>query len=298
MGWFDLFAKEHPAFVHVPLGLVVCLPIMMAAALRSRYPQTWRRMAFRVALLAEFLSLLTMASGLGWARQLALVPRDALLPVITSQGQTLQRILRLHELAAVAGWALGLVTLLLLRRSYHQPERKVWTLLGLAGTVAWASMWGLGGRLGGVLVFGDAQTNKAAAAAIEAHKADAEADLPVRALDYASLEPAQAIPFRSKGHGGRLARVWVTASGSDAYAQGRALPVGAYAVLTTVLDASGTPGPLFMREIKADGSQAFATYWGRVPEALRSESGGEEFLYRRSPDPALKACAQCHTGGR
>ncbi|WP_306597799.1 hypothetical protein [Geothrix sp. 21YS21S-2] len=289
---FEIFSREHPALVHVPLGMVVVLPVMMVAAHRSRYPQTWRRMAFRVALLALGGSLLTLLSGFYWARLLNLIPTGAFLPVVASQGQALQRILRTHELTALAGFGVGLLNLLLLRKSYHEPDRMRWTTACLAGTILWAGTWGYVGRLGGVMVFGSAETNKAAADAINAKKNDAEAELPVRALDYASLEPLQAAPFRSRAHGDRLARTWVTASGSDALAAGKALPVGAYAVMST--EAKGGPGPLFMREAKADGTQAFALYWPRIPEADRKDYGGEDFVYWRSPARGLETCAGCH----
>jgi hypothetical protein len=104
----------------------------------------------------------------------------------------------------------------------------------------------------------------------------------------------QAAPFKSKAHGGRLARTWVTDFGLDEFKAGQPLPISAYAVLATTLDAKGTPGPLYMREVKADGTQAFFYYWARVPEGDRKETGGEDFAYWRSPNPALDACARCH----
>jgi len=289
----DFLARKHPALVHVPLGLVVCLPIMVAAAFRSRYPQTWRRMAFRVAGLALALSLLTMASGLFWGRSLNLVPVSGWAPPPPAPGQAIQRILRSHEFWAATGWILGLATVAALRTSYRRPERPAWTGLALAIALAWAGAWGYVGKLGGVLVFGDEETNRAAAAALEAKKKDAEADLPIRALDYAGCEPGQAKAFVSRAHGGRLARTWAPASAIDAYLAGKPLPVAGYAVMSTV-DAQGDPGPLYFREVRKDGTQAFAFYWPRVPEGARKETGGEEAVYWRSPDPHLESCARCH----
>jgi hypothetical protein len=289
----DFLAREHPAFVHVPLGLVVCLPIMVAAAYRSRYPQTWRRMAFRVAFLALGLSILTMASGLFWARTLALVPPGGWMPAVTGAGQVIQRVLRNHEACAAAGWVLGAMALIVLRKSYHNPERWTWTTASLAVTLAWAGAWGYGGRIGGNLVFGDPETNKAAADARRTQRNDAEAEVPVRALDYASLEPLQARAFRSAAHGGLMARTWITASGIDAFRAGKPLPIGSYAAMSTQ-DAQGDPGPLYFRETKADGTQAFAYYWGRIPDAAKAAHGGEDSAYWRSPDPKVAACAGCH----
>ena len=289
----EFLAREHPALVHVPLGLVVCLPLMVAVSLRSREPGTWRRMTFRAGLVALGLSLVTSFSGLLWARLLSLIPAGALLPQVASQGQALQRTLRAHEGAAAAGFVLGCLCLLLLRKSYRQPGHKGWTALCLTGTLAWAGAWGYTGKLGGIMVFGNAATNKAAADLINAKKNDAEADLPIRALDYASLEPAQEAPFLSRGHDGRMARTWVTASGIDAFQARKPLPVGAYAVMSTS-GAKGEPGPLYMREVKADGTQAFAFYWPRVPEAARRDTAGEDFVYWRSPAKGVAGCVHCH----
>jgi len=162
----------------------------------------------------------------------------------------------------------------------------------------WVGCWVACGRIGGTLVFGDAETNRAAAAADLVRRGDAEADLPVRALDFASLEPTRDAPVRSPAHGGRWARIWVTASALDPYRKERSLPTGAYAVLTTSEDFKGRPspdpGPLYFLETRADGSKYAAFYWPRVPEARRKETGGEDFVYLRSPDPRLKGCLECH----
>jgi hypothetical protein len=291
---FVLFAKKHPALVHVPLGLALCLPLLVLAGFRSRHAASCARVASGLALLALAASGLTLLSGLGWARLLSLVPPGGFLPQVGTQGQALQHTLRLHELTALGGLGWGLLCLLLLRGLGRAPGDRHWAAACLAGTLAWAVTWGAAGRLGGIMVYGNADTNRMAAQAIEARKNDAEAELPIRALDYASLEPLRAVPFRSRTHGGRLARTWVTASGLDDLAKGRPLPTGAYAVMSTVLDASGTPGPLYLRETKADGSQAFAFYWPRVPETSRRDTGGEDFVYWRSPHPALVACTTCH----
>ena len=290
------FFREHPALVHVPLGLALCLPLLVAASLLSRDPAAWRRMAFRLTLLALATSSLALISGLGWGRLLALIPSHGFLPVAAGQGPALPRILRLHALIALAGFGLGLLCLLLLRASYRAPAQRGLAIVGLLCALAWAGAWGFVGKLGGIMVFGDPETNRAAAAALDASRHDREAELPIRALDFASLEPLQATPFRSRQHGGRLARTWVTASGLDELTQGRALPTGAYAVMSTCVDAAGTPGPLYLREAKADGTQAFAFYWPRVPGSALKETAGEDYVYWRSPHPALARCAGCHGG--
>lgn len=94
----------------------------------------------------------------------------------------------------------------------------------------------------------------------------------------------------SKAHGGQRARVWVTASfGPDKYRAGVPLPSGAYIAMNTVLVAKGKPGfengPLLLRETNADGSTGFAYDWGRVPEANRAETGGDDMPCWRNGDP-------------
>ena len=309
----ELFATEHPAFVHVPLGLVIALPFAMAFSFKAKHPHAWKLASFFIASLAFMGSVVALISGLFWGRQISLIPPTGYFPIVASEKQVLQKMLQLHEIAALVGVVIGLLCLVLLWRSLKQddPARPDASTLrrrladrgvGLAPllfSLLWLASWGFCGKLGGIMVFGNEETNKAAAAADQARKGDAEADLPIRALDYASLEPAQATPTRSKAHGNRWARIWVTASGIDDYKAGKRLPSGAYAVLSTVEDVRGKPGqepgPLYMRETLANGGVSFAFYWPRVPESRRAEAGGEDFAYWRSPSEKLQACAVCHT---
>jgi uncharacterized membrane protein len=292
----ESLAREHPAFVHIPLGLVFTLPLAMGASFHPDRARFWRATAVVMASLALAASAVTLFSGLYWARSLALIPADGFLP--PAAGPVLQQTLRRHELAALAGVALGVLCLALLLRSLRASDRKGVGLAALVAGLLWACAWGLTGKVGGVMVFGNEELNRAAAQAEQARKGDAEKDLPIRALDYAGLEPVSRAPFRSPAHGRRWARVWVTASGLDAYRKSAPLPAGAYAVLSTVDDAGGRPGqdpgPLYMREVRADGTSAFVLYWARVPEAEQKAFGGEDFVYRRSPHPDLEACAACH----
>ncbi len=308
----DLFAREHPAFVHVPLGLVIALPFAMAISFKAKHPHPWKLASFFVSGLALMGAVVALASGLYWGRQISLIPAGGYFPAVASQKQVLQRMLQLHEIAALVGVVFGAICLALLWRTLRQDEdvhHAAPTLrrrlsdrgVGFAPmffSLLWLASWGFCGKLGGIMVFGNEETNKAAAAAELAKKNDAEADLPIRALDYASLEPALAAPMKSKAHGNHWARIWVTASGIDAYKAGKPLPAGAYAVLSTVDDSHGKPGqepgPLYMRETLADGRVSFAFYWPRVPESSRAQTGGEEFVYWRSPSEKLQACAVCH----
>lgn len=292
---FEIMAQEHPAFIHIPLGLAVTLPLVLLWSFRAKDPAVWIRSALFMGAVALAGGLSALYSGLLWARKINLVPADALLPRITSNTQVLQQVLRRHEFIAVAGYGLGLLCLVLLWRALRDPRLRG---AALAVSLAWAAAWGFTGKQGGIMVFGNAETNRAAAAADAARRADTEAELPIRALDYASLEPATPRPFLSKAHGGHWGRVWVTASAVDAYQAGKPLPAGAYAVMSTVLDAQGRPGfepgPLLMRETKAGGAQAFAFYWPRVPEARRADTGGQDAVYWRSPASQLASCGRCH----
>ena len=333
----EFIAREHPAFVHVPLGLVICLPLPLLASYRSRHTHAWKLTALFMAVLAWLSSTVALFSGLVWGRQISLIPPGGLVPVILNEKQVLQNMLKLHEIAALTGVVIGAACIFMLWQSLKRdpgpgaapaapvlrresdPEelrvqeaknrrtggrRRADQAVGAAAlmlSIAWIVAWGFCGKLGGIMVFGNEETNKAAAEADAKRKNDVEAELPIRALDYASLEPIEPAPVRSPAHGDRWRRIWVTASGFDAYKEGKPLPSGAYAVLTTFEDEKGKPGheqgPIYMKETKADGSTAFAFYWPRVPEKLRSQVGGEESVYWRSPDPKLGVCLGCHEKG-
>ena len=320
----EFIAREHPAFVHVPLGLVVTLPLAMLASFRGKGSRAWVKASFFIAAVALAGSGVAVVSGLLWGHQINLIPEGRLFPEVTSHTQVLQRMMQLHELAALSGVLVGSLCLWLLWRvwrplhlstedtAFHfrmQQGRRLWErgvgAPALALSLLWLGTWGFCGKLGGIMVFGNEETAKAAAEADAARKANVEAELPIRALDFASLEPVSAAPFRSRAHGGHWGRIWVTASfGADRYRAGEPLPVGSYAVMSTYLDAKGAPGfepgPLLMRETNADGSTGFAYYWGRVPEAFRDQTGGDDMPYWRSGDPKtapkLADCAGCHKG--
>jgi len=312
----EFIAREHPAFVHIPLGLVAVLPMAMLASFHPRHGRVLAATSFFVAAIGWFGSTIALFSGLIWGRQINLIGPTGFLPVVANEKQVLQKILQIHILAALAGFIVGGVCLFLLWRIWRRDfgpgagtetrragrrfwERGVGAPALLIGFI-WLGCWGFSGKLGGIMVFGNEETNKAAAEADAAKRNDVEADLPIRALDYASLEPAESAPERSAAHGDRWRRVWVTASGIDAYKAGKPLPPGAYAVMSTFSDEKGKPstepGPLYMKETKADGTTAFAFYWPRVPEPLRKDFGGDS-VYWRSPDPKLATCLGCHEKG-
>ena len=315
----DFIAREHPAFVHIPLGLVAVLPLAMLASFHPRQGRLLVATSFFLAVIGWLASTASLFSGLLWGRQINLIAPSAFLPVIANEKQVLQKMLEFHILAALAGFLVGGVCVFILwriwRRDYstaagggehrHHAGRRFWErgvgAPGLLVGLIWLGCWGFSGKLGGIMVFGNEETNRAAAEADKAKRNDVEAELPIRALDYASLEPAESAPERSKAHGDRWRRVWVSASGIDAYKAGKPLPPGAYAVMSTFTDDKGKPstepGPLYMKETKADGTTAFAFYWGRVPADLQKEFGNQDSVYWRSPDTKLATCLGCHEKG-
>jgi hypothetical protein len=315
----EFVAREHPAFVHIPLGLVAVLPVVMLASFFPKHGRLLAGTSFFIAVLAWAASTAALFSGLLWGRQINLIGPSGFLPAVVSDKQVLQKILEFHILAAIGGFIIGGICVSLLWRVWrqdlhaansghvhrHHAGRRIWERgVGMPALLVgfiWLGCWGLSGRLGGIMVFGNEETNRAAAEADRAKRNDVEADLPIRALDYASLEPAESGPVRSKAHGDRWRRIWVTASGIDAYKAGNPLPTGAFAVMPTFSDDKGKPGtepgPLYMKEAKADGSTAFTFYWARIPPALQKEFGNQDSVYWRSPDPKLATCLGCHEKG-
>lgn len=314
----EFIAREHPAFVHIPIGLVTVLPLAMLASFHPKHGRSLAATSFFIAIIGWLGSTIALFSGLVWGRQINLIGPSGFLPVVANEKQVLQKILQIHILAALAGFLIGAVCVFLLWRTWRRDfsigspdgehrqhagrrfwERGVGAPALLVGFL-WLGCWGFSGKLGGIMVFGNEETNRAAAEADAKKRNDVEAELPIRALDYASLEPAESGPSRSKAHGDRWRRIWVTASGIDAYKAGKALPAGAYAVMSTFSDEHGKPGtepgPLYMKETKGDGTTAFAFYWPRVPEALQKDFGGDS-VYWRSPDPKLATCLGCHEKG-
>ncbi|MCX6546965.1 MAG: hypothetical protein NTW40_02815 [Acidobacteria bacterium] len=309
----EFIAREHPAFVHVPLGLVAALPLAILISFLTKHSRPLTGTAFFLAAVGWASSVASLASGLLWGRQVNLIPVTGYFPVVASEKQVLQKMLQLHITASMVGFVIGGICTWLLWRAWRREDspgfaerrhagRRFWErgagVPALVVAILWLGAWGFSGKLGGIMVFGNEETNKAAAEADRAKRNDAEADLPIRALDYASLEPAEAAPVRSKAHGDRWRRIWVTASGIDDYQAGKPLKPGGYAVMATFTDEKGKPGtepgPLYMKETKADGSTAFLFYWARVPENLRKEVGGQDSVYWRSPDPKLITCLGCH----
>jgi hypothetical protein len=301
----EFLALKHPMLVHLPVGVALLLPLALLAAQRpGRGIKPWW-VTCRYLAWAGLLGLVVaMASGWLWARHLGLIPPGKLLAphlLKPTAEQWLQVAIWNHQMAAISSAVFGLLTLMASyrKRLEHQGIGVVPLFFGLL----WCGASLTGGYYGGKMTHPPTsiQPSQGTPPAV-AEAADPEADAPLRALDYGSLEPIQSEPVRSTTHGNRWIRVWVTASGSDAYREGKPLPPGAYAVMTSLEDRWGRPsfetGPLYMLETLADGKPSLTYYWPRVPEAKRGETGGQASAYWRGRDPHLETCMGCHFKGQ
>jgi hypothetical protein len=305
----EFLALKHPLLVHLPVGAGLLLPLALVAAQRpGRGIKPWW-ITCRYLAWAGMLGLfIAMVSGWLWARQLNLIaPGKLLAPHLLkpSAEQWLQVAIWKHQMAAIASAVLSLFTLMAAyrKRLEHQGLGLMSLFLGLLWCGASLTAGFYGGKMTHPIITPpmSSGTSLGTPTAVS-EPTDPEADVPLRALDYGSLEPIQSEPVRSTSHGNRWVRVWVTASGSDAYREGKALPPGAYAVMTSLEDRWGRPsfenGPLYMLETLADGKASLSYYWPRVPEAKRGETGGQSSAYWRGKNPNLESCMACHFKGQ
>ncbi len=301
----EFLAFKHPMLVHLPVGAAILLPLALVAAQRpGRGIKPWWVTCRYLTLIGFFGTVVAMASGWLWARSLGLIPPGRLwAPHLANPtaDQWLQVAFWKHQVAALASLVLGLSTLFAAnrRRLEHQGLGLLPLLAGFLWCGASLTAGYYGGRMAHPLVTSSLSTSPVPAVA---EAVDPEAEFPVRALDYGSLEPIQAEPVRSTTHGNRWIRVWVTPSGADAYREGKPLPPGAYAVMSSLEDRWGRPsfesGPLYMLETLADGKPSLTYYWPRVPEPKRGETGGQASAYWKGRNPNLETCMGCHVKGQ
>ncbi len=301
----EFLALKHPMLVHLPVAVGLLLPLALLAAQRpGRGIKPWW-ITCRYLAWAGLLGLgFALLSGWAWARYQSLIPPGKFLAphlLKPTPEQWLQVALWKHQVAALTSMPLAVLTLWAVyrKRLEHQGLGVLPLFLGWLWCGASLTAGFFGGRMTHPPI--SATQSQIAPAAVP-EPVDPEADAPLRALDYGSLEPIQSEPVRSTAHGNRWVRVWVTASGSDAYRAGKPLPSGAYAVMTSLEDRWGRPsfesGPLYMLETLADGKPSLTYYWPRVPEAKRGETGGQPSAYWRGKDPNLESCMGCHFKGQ
>lgn len=288
MEWLGL---KHPLLVHLPLAATLLLPLPLLLAQRAgRGIRPWW-VACRYLAWSGFLGLLiSFPSGWAWAKAQG---SPALLAPVGSA-------LRLHQEWAAAGFLLGVATLWSLHRSRKDHEGLGWWafLLGTSWSVVmiFQALGGLKLAHGRVVTAPPAPLVKVAPAV-----PDPERDRPVRALDYAALQPVQVDAVRSLSHGDRWVRTWVPASAAEAWAARQPLPPGTLVVLSSQEARWGRPGPevgpLWAYEVGVGGKVEFQFYWATVPEERRADMNGLTRVYWRKGAPELQACLTCHAQG-
>jgi len=159
----EFVAREHPAFVHLPLGLVAALPVAILISFFLKHAKVLTGTAFFLALVAWAGSTVALLSGLLWGRQINLIPPSGFLPVVASEKQVLQKMLQLHEFAAGAGFLVGGLCVLLLWRAWRSQDgvgpadrrhggRRFWErgagAPALLVSLLWLGTWGFSGKLG------------------------------------------------------------------------------------------------------------------------------------------------------
>ena len=286
----DWLAHTHPLLVHLPIAAALLLPLPLLAAQRAgRGIKPWWNACRYLAWMGVLSLVPAVLSGLATAHR-----SGALLRGLAPAGP-----LRHHEIAGLAAFGFGVLTLLSLYRG--RKEHEGLGLLSLVLSLAWATASAWGGLDGHALGRHPLPPIAATAAAPAPPPVpqDPEARLPLRALDYARLEPMHPEAVRSRAHGDLWVRAFVSPGAESQWRDGGRLPQGEYAVLATTLDRWGRPGPeagpLFF--VEGGDRPRFAVYWGRIPADQREAYGGAERVYWRGDEPRLAGCLPCHGEG-
>nr|WP_320132408.1 hypothetical protein [uncultured Holophaga sp.] len=296
MSWTEWIASQHTFFMHLPVAAAVMLVIPLIASQRmGRGIRPWWLLSRYLAIFGFLGLLLTMVSG--YASVPGASPLRSLLP-----GRAATTLVY-HQFFSTLSLVLGILTLIALfrKRRDHESLGLSSLILGLLWAASILVAHRYGNRITGPAQPPPPQMPAPAAPPVRTpHTEDPEAKLPIRILDYPSLTPIQDAPMRSKPHGDRWIRTWITPSSAEAYRKGEALPEGTLAVLSTLEDRWGRPsfepGPLYALEIR-NGRPQFTFYWGEVPESHRSEIGGAQRAYWRGDAPGLTSCLACHAQG-
>lgn len=134
----DGIAKEHPAFVHLPIAAsLLLLPALM---FWIRWGGGWRNAARLLAWSAFGGGAASMLTGLLWARSLDLIAPGALFPSRSG-------LLYTHQALAGLGLLAALTALILVERA--KP------VAALVLALLCAASWGAAGHWGGRMVFPD-----------------------------------------------------------------------------------------------------------------------------------------------
>ncbi|WP_306590545.1 hypothetical protein [Geothrix sp. 21YS21S-4] len=294
-------ALKHALLAHLPVATGLLLPWALLASQRAgRGIRPWWTVARYLGLAGAVGLLAALVSGVAAGWHQALIPRGHLFPA-PAAGHGMEGLLFRHAVLALASLPLGAgaVWAMTRRRKDHQSLGLLALFLGLG----WCAALLAAGYSGFTLAH-RTRSEPAPVAVLPPPPApvppDPEAAAPLRALDFAALEPIQSDPVKSPAHGGRWIRAWASPGAAAAYRAGQPLPVGAFIVLSTWEDRWGRPGPdpgpVYALEMKESGP-SLTFYWPRVPAERQSETGGQARVYWRGQDAGLDACRTCHAAG-
>jgi hypothetical protein len=306
--FMEWIALQHALLSHLPVATGLLLPwALLAAQRRGRGIRPWWTVARYLGWAGILGTLGALLSGFASGRHSALIPPRRLLPM-SFYGSGPDVLLFHHALLGGASLLVGAAAFWAMNR--HRKDHESLGLLALALGLIWCAILLLTGQGGYRLAQSRARVPVAlprvsstpvpSAPTLPRVVRDLESDLPVRALDYASLESVHPDPVKSLAHGGRWIRAWASPEAAAAYRTGQSLPPGALVVLSSVEDRWGRPGPevgpLYALEMKATGP-TLTFYWPRVPTERRREFGGDSRAYLRGNDAHLDACRNCHAAG-
>ena len=302
----DWIALKHALLSHLPVATGLLLPWALLAAQRpGRGIRPWWTVARYLGWAGILGTLTAFVSGFASGQVLGLIPPHRILPVASSGGGSAAMMFR-HALLGLASLLVGIAATWAMNR--RRKDHQSLGLLALALGLAWSAVLLVTGDHGYRLAQRSARGAQVPApvAAPEAvvppprTELDPESRLPLRALDYASLEAIHPDPVKSMAHGGRWIRVWASPEAAAAYRSGQALPQGALVVLSSQEDRWGhpgpDPGPLCALEMK-DSGPSLTFYWARVPAEQRRAYGGDTRAYWRGDDAHLGGCRACHAAG-
>ena len=307
----DWFAAPHALLSHLPVATGLLLPWALLAAQRpGRGIRAWWTVSRYLGWLGLGGPLASLLSGFLSLSGLGLMPVHRI-PLRLLGGAGPESLLLRHVLLGSGSLLLGGAALWAMTRP--RKEHQSLGLLALGLGLLWSLLLVLTGDNGHGLAHLQKRAAAPAAPAavlvqaappaptrVPAPPRDSEAQAPLRALDYAALQPVHPDPVKSLAHGGRWIRAWVSPEAAEAYRAGGTLPAGTLVVLSSQEDRWGRPGPevgpLYALEIQAAGP-SLTFYWPRVPAERRGEVAGATRVYWRGGDAQLDACRTCHAAG-
>lgn len=305
MSWMEWLANQHGFLVHIPTAMAVFLPLPLIAAQRmGRGIRPWWLVCRYLAVMGFLGLLLTMISG--YLSVPSIPPLKSFVRPSGSSGMAVSLVR--HQFTSTLSLVLGILVLISLFRKRKDHESL--GILAMVFGILWSATILVAHYHGTGVTLNTKDTQKKVlvspapapvfAPALPVRKEDPESAFLLKLLDFQSLSPAHAEPVRSRAHGDRWIRVWVSPEALESYRKGDSLPNGALVVMNTFEDRWGRPstqpGPLYAMEIR-QGSPNIALYWGKIPEAQRANFGGAERVFWKDSAPQLQNCMSCHTKG-